>query len=879
MAYSAGDIEAKHEAIGSEAQALVDIVVWSKDCPTWQRDALRRLCAKGALDDADLDDLTVLCRSKGKGGVPLAMEHVRDPEAATTVVNLRAISGVQDVNALKPGERLTFCRKGLTVVYGDNGSGKSGYARILKKVCRARVASKGEKILSNIYSSKTGPQGAIIDFSVDGQNRSQKWTVGDLGDSLLSSVSVFDDRTANVHVDAANNVAYTPFPMRVLERLAGACLEIRKRIDAEIRELQQKTPEAITAPKCHLETTVGKLISGLNGETQEQQVRSLAKLRDKDKAQLKTLRADLENDPAKAAGQIATLMNRLGVVTTPLETLQEAVGDEQVRLLKGLHQTYRTAQDAASVAAGDLFSGDPLPGIGSPVWRELWEAARRYSGQQAYPDAPFPFTDDGARCVLCQQELDEKAADRINRFEAFVKDETKRKEEQAAAAYQAALKAMVDAESLARGIPVVSLIRDELNDDELAASVRRVAVMLRWRLRAVRRGHAKDEDALPLPVAAAWPAEAIAAHSAKLSGRITALRAQDESDERNKMRAECEGLADREWLALVQEDVIAEIGRRKACATLADMSKDAETQRITMKSSKIAGRLVTNVLRAQFSKEINKFDSFNPEIELRKARTSYGVPYFQVSLIQKPDALVSEILSEGEHRCVALAAFLAELATTESRSAIVFDDPVSSLDHLHLEAVAERLAEEGLHRQVVAFTHDIAFLFLLDQACRDKGTDVTFRTVTRTEDYAGFIQQDLPARAQPVEKAIMGMQKRLDNEKHFYDNGDHVRWEQAVGALRSQLRSTWERAAEEVVAPVTRRLSSKVNTKGLAKLTVLTMEHCTPISQAYGRFSKSLHSSPVALNPAFLKPEDVQKEITVLRNWFEDIKQRQDKIK
>ena len=387
MAYSAGDIEAKHEAIGSEAQALADIVAWSKDCPTWQRDALRRLCAKGALDDADLDELTVLCRSKGKGGVPLAMEHVRDPDAITTVVNLRAIRGAQDVNALNPEECLTFCKKGLTVVYGDNGSGKSGYARILKRVCRARVTSKDDKILPNIYASKTGRQEAIVDFSVNGQERSKEWTAGDPGDSLLSSVSVFDNRAANIYVDGENDVAYTPFPMRVLEQLAGACLVIRKRIDTEIRELQQKTPEAITAPKCHLETAVGKLIAGLNGETKEQQVRDLANLGEKGRERLKTLRVDLENDPAKAAGQVVALRNRLGVVTTPLETLQEAVGDEQVRLLKGLYQTYRMAQDAASAAAAGRFADDPLSDIGSSVWRKLWEAARCYSEQQAYPDA------------------------------------------------------------------------------------------------------------------------------------------------------------------------------------------------------------------------------------------------------------------------------------------------------------------------------------------------------------------------------------------------------------------------------------------------------------------------------------------------------------
>ncbi|MCH8279577.1 MAG: hypothetical protein IIC96_02740, partial [Chloroflexi bacterium] len=156
-------------------------------------------------------------------------------------VNLRAIHSVQNVNALKEGERLTFGKVGLTVVYGDNGSGKSGYVRILKQICRARTP-KGDTILPNIYATTTVPPNAVIDFSANGQNKSAKWATGKAEDPLLSSISVFDCQTANVYVDGKNDVAYTPFPMKVLERLADTCREIRKHVEAEILELERQTP-------------------------------------------------------------------------------------------------------------------------------------------------------------------------------------------------------------------------------------------------------------------------------------------------------------------------------------------------------------------------------------------------------------------------------------------------------------------------------------------------------------------------------------------------------------------------------------------------------------------------------------------------------------
>jgi hypothetical protein len=198
----------------NEAAALADIVEWSKGCPAWQRDALRRLCLQDQLDEDDIAELTTLCKD-GAAAVPLGAAHVKDVAAAAAAVTLTSLHTVQHVNALAAGEILTFDKVGVTVLYGDNGSGKSGYARILKRACRAR-SPKGEAILSNIYGTVNGHPSATIEFSVNGDNRSSTWLLNQTADAMLSAISVFDSRTANVHVDQTNDVAYTPLPLRVL---------------------------------------------------------------------------------------------------------------------------------------------------------------------------------------------------------------------------------------------------------------------------------------------------------------------------------------------------------------------------------------------------------------------------------------------------------------------------------------------------------------------------------------------------------------------------------------------------------------------------------------------------------------------------------------
>ena len=93
-----------------------------------------------------------------------------------------------------------------------------------------------------------------------------------------------------------------------------------------------------------------------------------------------------------------------------------------------------------------------------------------------------------------------------------------------------------------------------------------------------------------------------------------------------------------------------------------------------------------------------------------------------------PTIPAGEILSEGERTCVGLAGLLAELDTTENRSGIILDEPVSSLDHNYRERIARHLAEEAKNRQVVVFTHDVVFLFLLERYAGSK--EVAFQPVT-----------------------------------------------------------------------------------------------------------------------------------------------------
>ena len=215
-------------------QPIDDIEAWSKKQSPWRQDCLRRLAISDELTATDFDELLALIKLKAgfnlatQPPTPVAFTKAHFGGGKDQLIVLKGIANVQNVNRLVPNAGLTFCPKSLTIVYGRNGSGKTGFVRILRTACRTRVKNPAKlRVLADVYGDGSGVQSADILIDAGSGDVPIAWSPGMAAAPQLMQVAVFDAASAQLYVDGGNQIRFLPFGLALLHRLNTVCLILK----------------------------------------------------------------------------------------------------------------------------------------------------------------------------------------------------------------------------------------------------------------------------------------------------------------------------------------------------------------------------------------------------------------------------------------------------------------------------------------------------------------------------------------------------------------------------------------------------------------------------------------------------------------------------
>jgi energy-coupling factor transporter ATP-binding protein EcfA2 len=860
---------------------LQDVLAWSATLPDWQRDALRRIVRSRTLSAEDFAELAELCKrphglsatditpqTLGAGDVP-----AEDHRASVALVSVKHVS---DVNALERGEEITFGVPGLTVVYGHNGAGKSSYARILKRACRAR--GSGEPVLPNALSEAAGgPPTAEITFTAAEVQKAHLWQDGEPSASELGLVSVFDSGSAQVYVADKTEVAFRPFGLDVLDKLAVACTEVRSRLEKEKGGL---LGQAVAWPTFPEGSAAARFLSALSALTTAEDVDGAANFSAEEAAELQRLTGILAatkaEDPAKRGAELRTKADRIAKLKDHLKGIAKALGVDATRAFDRTRRQALEAESAAELAKRAFTQESQLPEAGGAAWRRLWEAARAYSESDAYRGHRFPHSAEGARCVLCQQTLGAEARGRLETFERFVQGEVLRRAKDASDALEGSVRGLEQIRTDAERHTVDDLIASFAEVGAEVARFVEAATKRRDALAAALR--APPEALLSLDIAP--PTERLDHIEGELRRRADELGRAADPEKRRATEARVAALEGRKKLQELKPTILGDIRRRARLNAYDKAIKDTATAAITRESTDLTKRYVTEALASGFEAELKKFGFSRPELVLKPAGGQKGALYHQVVLKHATKAHLPSIMSEGEARCLALAAFLAEVRSAGTHSTIVFDDPVSSLDHRWRSRMADRLAGEAKERQVIVFTHELVFLYELIQAAERESVPSCCRTVARVRDAAGCVEQDLPWDARSTSKRIGALRAWLQTARKVLKDEGAAAYELYATRIYARLRQAWERAVEEVLLNgVVERFRDSVQTQKLKRAADVTATDYDAVEAGMTKCSKweGGHDHALAMNEPVPLPDEVDADIKALDDFIRGIEKRRKK--
>ena len=520
-----------------------------------------------------------------------------------------------------------------------------------------------------------------------------------------------------------------------------------------------------------------------------------------------------------------------------------------------------------------------LAGTGSEQWKALWESARQFSQELAYPDKAFPVVEDGSHCVLCQQDLVHAAAHRLKQFEAFVASTTERELQRIRENFARLRKAFVENRTTTEAVEE-TLKELRIEHEAIADAIAAALAANESRRTAVVAALTDNEDLAansPVLVSVAREAEALAG---EVEARIKTLRTRATDETRKRMTAEAQELRARKLLATHQQTVLDDFERRKKYAAYGLCIEDTKTHSITQKSTAVTKIVVSQRLKRSFSDELVNLSFSHVEVELKELGGAEGVFYHKLVLTRAPGVDLPKVVSEGEQRCLSIAAFFAELSTADDLSGIVFDDPVSSLDYQWRQGVARRLVQEAKARQVIVFTHDVVFLLLLKQFAKDLDIEPLDQHVRFLSKGAGVCSEELPWVAAPINKKIGYLRNGWQAADKLSRDGHQDAYEKDAKYLYGLLREAWERALEEVLlGRVVERYRSNIQTQQVAQIADITGEDCKIVETAMTKCSKWLpgHDQAAAARAPMPGPAELKADIDALDNWVAAIRNRRKK--
>ena len=845
-----------------------EILVWANNKPAFLKDALRRIISNSVLTQIDIDELVLLLKKENGdtsvtlNAIPIDNTHIPANVARGTIYpKLISIKDPINVCALHNQGHLQFPNNGMTVIYGNNGSGKSSYSRILKKLCWSR--NSNVELKKNVFSPTSAQQKVDFILEVNGTNIPFQWMESSPTHSAMSSIFVYDSECGNVYVNNENPTQYKPIGIDVLERLIPVLNNISQKLNSEI--------VAYTTQKPLLDPTLNASSSGQWYATIESkrkpEIDTYIQFNQTDtfrKHELFTLMNS--QNPQQKIQNLTSLKARIENYIQHFKKIEAIFIDTSIQEIRDLRSRYEITKQAYDIATNELNGLNVISGFGTNPWRTLWDAAKNFANNNGMTDGEsFPSAASIEQCVFCQQDLDEAAKLRLLGFSKFILNDISNQLntvqieiEQKIIGYNNLV-----VTPLENFTELVQFIADfQIQYEAFNQSVHSATTIL--------INHLGNGGAIDLNV------NSISTLIENLLPNIIVQLEQNNQllNNRNTLVIEYNELVAKEFLFNNKAAILQYFDEYKYKSWI----NTCKSKLNINVSRKIGEFMEERAVALQHQEFINHLSFFNQDLSskvlISKTRTTDGNTFQKCNLNGLTHSIDS-ILSEGERKIIALSNFLADCTIDNQKNSIVFDDPVTSLDMDYRDLIGNKIVELSKDRQIIVLTHDLSFLrLLIDTHKALITTDCNIIGIEKYNGISGVVTDEIPYLAKNVDERVDSIRRILREHDTLNITDAHGR-ETKLDSARKRFRMLLERSVEEVLANKTyERFSKNIHLKkgNLSSFIVVEQTDIDFLLGLFGKYSVTEHDGGISTITQIPAKGVIEQDIRDYIDWKNNFK-------
>ena len=693
-----------------------EVKKFANEFPYWIKYLANKILSGNEISQNDIDETYLylledlgITEKTTRTEITLSGLHDNERDYYSNLM-LSKLENVEGVNALLEGQSIEFSPN-LTIIYGSNGSGKSGYTRLLKNVFYSK--SK-EKILSNIYSTDiVKPVNANFIFKSEGNEISVSYNNND--HSIFEQFSVFDGKSAVKHIESKNEFEFKPAGLNFFGKFADALSHVEKKLNNEVTIKQQGTNINNLLMLFDGNSEVTEAIQAINtdkGFENLSKIASYTEKNTKEKESVQKKYEELQIASTKKDQEIRnldTIKKLLLQVKQSVEKFNQYFSNEMFEKANQAIIECLEKEEIAKNEGVENFKTDNLNGIGTSEWKNFILSAEKFALLQENGNSHYPKNED--HCLFCQQKLSEPAQKLIINYRKFIESVSEKKAAELQNKLNKAKKLYDDLDFnlfppnniltnwLIENYPIeLEIIKHSIEKQQILAE----------KICSDIQNKVVNEK-----VGVLIETNIFVTIEIELEKSLTILNTGNQFKELERLRNSIINLEHKEKLSLhfpkFENYFNMQVWLNKA--SKANFPK----QKITLKEKELSSKYFSENYVSIFNNECQKLNG-DFGIEINRTSTA-GKSYRQLRLKGKNP---NTILSEGEQKVIATADFFAEMKLSEINRGIIFDDPVTSLDDKRKNEIATRLVEEAELRQVIIFTHDLVFVSNLLSKCEQQ---------------------------------------------------------------------------------------------------------------------------------------------------------------